>query len=354
MVGKFFALLEVGKMYEISGAKTRTHTKQLELVFDKDTTVKEYVDLVDVPQEEFSFTQIALLLKCQVEHIVDILSALKEVWNCTQITTIVDQQKTTKRDLLLVDMSDYKVRITLWGDMAKNFSASVGSILAFKGAKVKSYGGCTLSASESRLMVVNPNIPAAHSLRAWYDSVGCDMEFHSFSNTVSDGDSTGESGPELLTVAEANSLVADVNGTIKYFHIKADIVDIDIEHLTCPFGPVKDCACMSTNCPQYAKYCCKDCRQSTRKSKHCYDFCVIVGNDIDTIQLWCSDKISESLLGTMANDMVKLQQTDKVAFALKIAAAKNKSYIFKFKITSTTSKLGTSRTAMVINACPVV
>ncbi|KAJ2830774.1 Replication factor A protein 1 [Coemansia furcata] len=354
MVGKFFALFEVGKMYEISGAQTRTHMKRLELVFDKDTTVKEYVDLVDVSQEEFSFTWIALLLDCQVEHVVDILGALKQVWNSTQITTIADQRKTTKRDLLLVDMSDYEVRITLWGDTAKNFNASVGSILAFKGAKVKGYGGRTLSASESRLMVVNPDIPAAHSLRVWYDSVSCDVEFHSFGNTVSDGDSTGESGPELLTVAEANSLVADVNGTIEYFRINADIVDIDIEHLTRPFGPVKDCACMSTDCPQYAKYHCKDCRQSTRKSKHCYDFCVIVGNDIDTIRLWCSDMIGESLLGATANDMVKLQQTDKVAFGLKIAAAKNKSYIFKCKTTSTASKLGTSRTTMVINACPVV
>ncbi|KAJ2838203.1 Replication factor A protein 1 [Coemansia sp. 'formosensis'] len=354
MVGKFFALLKVGKIYEVSRAQTWTHMKQLELIFDKDTTVKEYVDLVDVPQVEFSFTQIALLLECQVEHDVDILSALKEVWNSSQITTIADQRKTTKCDLLLVDMSGYEACIMLWGDTAKNFNASVGSILAFKGAKVKGYGGRTLSASESRLMVVNPDIPAAHSLRTWYDSVGCHMEYHSFGNTVSDGDLTGDSGPELLTVAEAKALIAHVNGTIEYFHVRAEIVDIDIERLTCPFCPVIDCACMSTNCPQYAKYHCKDCRQSTRKSKHCYDFCVIVGNDIDTIRLWCSDKIGKSLLGATANDMVKLQQIDKVAFNEIIAAAKNKSYIFKCKTTSVANEFGTSKIAMAISARPIV
>ncbi|KAJ2811179.1 hypothetical protein GGI24_006879 [Coemansia furcata] len=89
-------------------------------------------------------------------------------------------------------------------------------------------------------------------------------------------------------------------------------------------------------------------------AKHCYDLYAIVSDDTSAILLWCSDKIGECLLGTTANDMVKLQQTYKVIFDLKIGAAKNRSYIFKFKMTSTASKLGTSKTVMVINACPIV
>jgi replication factor A1 len=53
----------------------------------------------------------------------------------------------TKRELTLVDESEQSVRLTLWGSTAESFSASEGSIVAFKGVKVGDFGGRVSSAS---------------------------------------------------------------------------------------------------------------------------------------------------------------------------------------------------------------
>lgn len=46
-----------------------------------------------------------------------------------------------KRDLTLVDRSGFSVRITLWGEQAKKYTATDKPILAAKGVKVGDFGG---------------------------------------------------------------------------------------------------------------------------------------------------------------------------------------------------------------------
>ncbi len=49
--------------------------------------------------------------------------------------------KIPKRDLVVVDMSLYSVKLTLWGKQAESFDSSDDPIVAIKGAKVSDYGG---------------------------------------------------------------------------------------------------------------------------------------------------------------------------------------------------------------------
>ena len=46
-----------------------------------------------------------------------------------------------KRDLTLVDKSQYSVRLTLWGKQAETFAADDLPVIAFKGVKVSDFGG---------------------------------------------------------------------------------------------------------------------------------------------------------------------------------------------------------------------
>ncbi|KAJ2815924.1 Replication factor A protein 1 [Coemansia sp. 'formosensis'] len=204
-------------------------------------------------------------------------------------------------------------------------------------------------------MVVNPDFPTAHALRKWYDFEGRHMEFQSFSNTVSTSKSTGNPGLQLVTVAAANSLVANVDGTIEFFHIRAAIIYIQSENFTCQSCSDKYCIGLVTEVKKFHTYHCEMCNQSLHKFKYSYTLHIEVSDGTGKIQLQCSDVVGELLFGTSANDMVKLQQqTDKAAFNGMFVAAKNKLYIFKCKITSVANELGTSKIATAINAHSIV
>ncbi|KAJ2838505.1 Replication factor A protein 1 [Coemansia sp. 'formosensis'] len=358
-VDKFSPLLKVDNVYHISQVQICKRKDQFKLVFTDNTTVEEYVEqcaeLTDVSQERFDFISISLLEKYKEKQAVDILCVVADIIDAVPIVKGTGNGMSTRRLLMVVDMSGYKVRITLWGYMAMDFSAPIGSVIAFKGARVNSFDGRTLSASERRLMAVNPDIPAAHTLRRWFDFEGCHMEFQSFGNTASIGKLIGDSELQLVTVAAANSLVANVDGTIEFFHVRAAIIYIQSENFTCQSCSSKYCVGLVTEVKKSHTYRCEMCNQSLHKFKYSYTLHVKVSDGIDKIQLQCSDVVGELLFGALANDMVKLQhQTDKVAFNEMFAAAKNKSYIFKCKITSVANELGTSKIATAINACIIV
>ncbi|KAJ2835738.1 Replication factor A protein 1 [Coemansia sp. 'formosensis'] len=358
-VDKFSPLLEVDNVYHISQAQICKCKDQFKLVFTNNTTVEQYVEqcaeLTDVSQEHFDFISISLLEKYKEKQVVDILCIVTDIIDTVPIVKGTGNGMSTRRSLMVVDMSGYKVRITLWGHMAMDFGAPIGSVIAFKGALVNSFDGRTLSASEWRLMAVNPDFPTAHALRKWYDFEGCHMEFQSFSNTASTGKSTGDPGLQLVTVAVANSLVDTVDGTIEFFHIRAAVTYIQSENFTCQSCSSKYCVGLVTKVKKSHTYRCEMCNQSLPKFKHSYTLHVEVSDGTGKIQLQCSDVVGELLFGATANNMVKLQQQiDKVAFNEMFAAAKNKSYVFKCKIMSVANQLGTSKIATAINARPVI
>ncbi|KAJ2831049.1 Replication factor A protein 1 [Coemansia sp. 'formosensis'] len=358
-VDKFSPLLEVDNVYHISQAQICKRKDQFKLVFTDNTTVEEYVEqcaeLTDVSQERFDFISISLLEKYKEKQAVDILCVVVDIIDAIPIVKGTGNGMSTRRSLMVVDMSGYKVRITLWGHMAMGFSAPIGSVIAFKGARVNSFDGRTLSASEWRLMVVNPDFPTAHALCKWYSFEGRHMEFQSFTNTASTGKSTSDPGLQLITVAAANSLVDNVGGTIEFFHIRAAITYIQSENFTCQSCSSKYCVGLVTEVKKSHTYRCEMCNQSLHKFKYSYTLHVKVSDGTSKIQLQCSDEVGELLFGATANDMVKLQQkTDKVAFNEMFAAAKNKSYVFKCKITSVVNELGTRKLATAISAHLIV
>lgn len=46
-----------------------------------------------------------------------------------------------KRELTLVDKSQFAVRLTLWGKQAEQYNAEPNAVIAFKGVRVGDFGG---------------------------------------------------------------------------------------------------------------------------------------------------------------------------------------------------------------------
>ncbi|KAJ1911769.1 Replication factor A protein 1 [Coemansia sp. S17] len=353
-VDEFFPLLEVGNVYHISLAQIRRRNNQLELVINDKTTVERYDELTDVSRGDFDFVPIALLTENKVNNKVDILCVVKDVIDASPITTGTGKDKRVRRSLLVIDSSGYEVRITLWGSMATDFKCPVGSIVAFKGALIKDYGGRTLSASEYKPMVVNPDIPEAHTLRGWYDAEGHHKKFLSLSRCVTRGRPAVGSAPKLVSIAKANSLVAGVADNFEFFHIAATVTGISSDPFTRPSCSGKDCDGKVSKMARSDKWHCERCKQSLPNFEQCYDFCFDVSDGIDHISLQCTNKVGEILLGTSANEMFKLWRANRAEFDKKIDSVKNKYYVFKCMTTTEHPFKGTIRkVASVITACPI-
>ncbi|KAJ2831986.1 Replication factor A protein 1 [Coemansia sp. 'formosensis'] len=167
-VDKFSPLLKVNNVYHISQVQICKCKDQFKLVFTNNTTVKQYVEqcaeLTNVSQECFDFVLISLLEKYKEKQVVDILCIVADIIDTVPIVKGTGNGMSTRCCLIVVDMSGYKVQIMLWGHMAMDFSAPIGSVIAFKSAQVNLFDGRTLSASEWRPMAVNLDFLTAHAL----------------------------------------------------------------------------------------------------------------------------------------------------------------------------------------------
>lgn len=105
----------------------------------------------------------------------------KDVSELTSITTKTTNRKLNKREVFLQDRSGHVVSCTLWGGEAEEFEGSQFPVVAVKGAKVSDFGGRSLSSTFNSVLVINPDIPEAHTLRGWFDSAGKNEEARSIS-----------------------------------------------------------------------------------------------------------------------------------------------------------------------------
>ena len=89
----------------------------------------------------------------------DIIAVVKEVGDLAEITTRNNKTvrpslniltvtslrimglQTQKRDLIVVDNTEFSVRLALWGKQAEQFSTPIDSVIACKGVRVSDFNG---------------------------------------------------------------------------------------------------------------------------------------------------------------------------------------------------------------------
>jgi len=188
-VDKFYSLLEVGKIYVISRGSIRPAKKQYssikndyEITFDMNTSITMAEDQASsIPEVSYSFVKIADLLSLPKNTVVDVIGIVKETTDATTMKSKT-QRELTKRDVTLVDETNKTVKLTIWNNQAlENIDASRYPVLAVKGVKVSDYGGCSLSAFQSSVLKIDPDIPEADTLRGWFDSIGSGSTFTTLS-----------------------------------------------------------------------------------------------------------------------------------------------------------------------------
>ena len=73
------------------------------------------------------------------------IAIVKDVSDISEIVAKATGRATKKRELTLVDRSEFAVRMTLWGKQAETYNADEHAVLAFKGARVSDFNGTSVN-----------------------------------------------------------------------------------------------------------------------------------------------------------------------------------------------------------------
>ncbi|EKD13869.1 uncharacterized protein L3040_005515 [Drepanopeziza brunnea f. sp. 'multigermtubi'] len=356
---QLYELFQEGAVYYISSpCKVQLAKKQFsnlsndyELTFERDTVVEKAEDQADVPQIRYNFTGIGELQNIEKDSMIDIIGVLKEVADVNQIVSKTTQKPFDKRELTLVDESDFSVRLTIWGKSAVSFDAIPESIIAFKGAKVSDFGGRSLSLLSSGTMAINPDISEAHKLRGWYDSQGRMNTFQSHQNMSGAGAAGGRSDP-LKTIAQVREENLGMSEQPDYFSVKATIVYIKQDNFAYP-------ACLNDGCNKKVidmgdgSWQCEKCNVSHPKPEYRYIMSLNV-NDY-TGQLWlnCFDDVGRLVMGHSGDQLMELRENDTAAMEKAFETSNCTTYIFKCRAKMDNFQDQTRVRYQVMNASPV-
>jgi replication factor A1 len=327
-----YDVLQEGSVYYISTCRVQLAKKQFsnlpndyELTFERDSKVEKAEDSRDVPQVRFNFTNIKDLQNVEKESTIDIIAVVREVGQIDQIKSKTTQKPYDKRDLLLVDESGYSIKMTIWGKVATSFNEMMGTVIAFKGAKVSDFGGRSLSLLSSGSMVVTPDITEGHVLKAWFDLDGVTAKYETHANMSSVGTAGGRTD-EAKTILQVKDDGLGMGETPDYFTLTASISYIKKDNFCYP-------ACLSEGCNKKVEdmgdgtWRCEKCQINHNRPEYRYIMSLNVIDHTGQIWLSCFDEVGRTIMGMSANDLMarKDEGTEATVFENVIC----KTYAFK-------------------------
>jgi replication factor A1 len=323
----FYDVLQEGQVYYISNCRVNMAKKQFsnlpndyELAFERETLIEKAEDQASVPQVRFNFVSISDLQQVEKDSTVDVIGVLKDVGDASQIVSKSTGKPYDKRELTLVDDSQFSVRLTIWGKMATTFSAQPESVIAFKGVKVSDFGGRSLSLLSSGTMALDPDIEEAHRLTGWYDSQGRTESFNTHNNMASLGSATGRQDQTkcISQVKDENLGMEDTD----YFTLTATIVYIKQDNFAYP-------ACINESCNKKVveqpdgTWRCEKCDVTHPRPQYRYMMSVNVNDHTGQLWLSCFDDVGRIIMGMSADELMEIKENDDERRVLSIFEAAN-------------------------------
>ncbi|KAI9810389.1 MAG: Replication factor A protein 1 [Pycnora praestabilis] len=331
-----YELFHEGSVYYItSPCRVQLAKKQFtnlnhdyELMFERDTLVEKAEDQDEVPQVRFNFTNIGDLQSVEKDTTIDTIGILKEVGEVSQITSKSTSKPYDKRELTLVDNTNFSVRLTIWGNTATAFDTPPESVVAFKGVKVSDFGGRSLSLLSSGSMSIDPDIDEAHKLKGWYDAQGRSDTFTSHAAMGgSTGAADGRSDPNK-TIAQVREEQLGMSENTDYFSTKATIIYVKQDNISYP-------ACLSEGCNKKVvetdpgQWRCERCDKTHPKPEHRYIMSLNVSDHTGQLWLSCFDDVGRLVMGMSADQLMELKENDEKAAGELFQEANCKSWVFR-------------------------
>ena len=302
---KFFPEIQVEHVYEITGGRIKmANTKfsptnnMYEISFDKTTTFKEVESDQSIGELTYSFKQIKEIENIPVNKFVDILAICTKVDDITTTHSKKTNQDLTKRVIQLADDSNYIIECTLWNEEALNFpSDAQDSVITIKDARVGEFHGKQLSTSQDSILKVNPKIPEADGLLAWWSSNRDNISSFTHLSGTGGGDFSSRTRTIFLQQIN-NGEIGSSHDTYDYFQVYATLHDIllsrNLYYLSCPNPDCKK----AVQSIDDSTYDCPNCKQQTHSPVPRYAFTATFGDFSGTgFFSVLGDEIGTTLIG---------------------------------------------------------
>ncbi|XP_005752410.1 replication protein A 70 kDa DNA-binding subunit-like [Pundamilia nyererei] len=333
-VDKFFSLVEQGKVYYISKATLKPANKQYTtLKNDYEMTLHAHSSIVpcddnqSIPTVHCDFVPIAELENRDKDAIIDVIGICKSAEDVSRITT-KNSREVSKRALSIIDETGKVVTVTLWGEEAENFDGSTQPVVAIKGARLSDFGGRSLSALFSSTVMVNPDIPQAFRLRAWYDREGFAVNSQSLTETRSAGTGLNMNWKTLSDIKNEDMGHGE---KAQYFSCVATVLYIRKENCLYQACPSADCNKKVID-QQNGLYRCEKCNKEFPNFKYRLLLSANLADFGDNQWVTCFQETAEALLGHSAETLGHLRDTDEAAFDEVFQKANFTTHIFKNRV----------------------
>ncbi|KAH8554654.1 putative replication factor-A protein 1 [Umbelopsis sp. PMI_123] len=334
-VDRLHSLLQENKTYYISKARVSMAKKQFsnlnndyELVFDSNSEVEECND-DSIPTMSFDFVEIAKLDNgIEKGDTVDIIGVVKDDEGIQEIVSRASGKPVKKRQLTIVDMSKKQVKLTLWDRQAESFDSTSYPVVACKGCRVSDFGGRSLSLLSSGTLKVNPDIPEAKQLRQWYDGEGQSAYLDSFSgSSLGNTENSSSSSTATKTLAEVKSENLGVGDKADFFNVRARVVYMKSENCWYPACP----ECKKKLIDEGGSWRCEKDQKQFPEPDYRYILSLSISDATTQMFMSAFDEVGNKILGRSATEMVRLKDSDNVAYQNAFKDSYFYPYTFKCK-----------------------
>lgn len=335
---KFNEILQEGKVYYVSKARLQPAKPQFtnlshpyELAMDRDTIIEECSDESNVPKTHFDFIKLNTIENHEANSTVDVLGIIQTVNPHFELTSKTGK-KFDRRDITIVDDSNYSITVGLWNQLALDFNLPEGSVVAIKGVRISDFGGKSLTMGFNSTLIANPEIPEAYELKGWYDSKGRNSKFTSLRQEIGSVNSGNAARfiSQRITIAKA---LADNLGRSEkgdYFSIKAVVSFLKADNFAYP-------ACSNENCNKKVvqqtdgTWRCERCEVNHPDPQWRYMLTISVMDE--TGQMWLSlfNDQAEQLLGIDAGKLTNLKENDPDSFTKITQNVQMAEYDFRIR-----------------------
>ncbi|KZT62474.1 replication factor-a protein [Calocera cornea HHB12733] len=336
-VDDFFEMMQEGKVYFVSKGRIGPAKRQFnnvsnlyEITFERNTEVEPCLDASDVPEVKYQFVTLEGLQDLPKDATCDVIGVVTEVGELGEILAKASGRTVPKREINIVDRSGFSCRLTLWGKSGETFQAPDQPVIAFKGVRVGDFGGRNLSYQSSSQMSINPDIPDAHQLRGWYDSIGNTQAHRTFSSAAMSaaGADRGQfNRSELKTIAMVKDENLGMGEKNDFFTTKASVIHVKQENFAYP-------ACRSEKCNKKVvqttdgRWECVSCGLTFDEPEYRYLLSISVADH--TGQAWLSafNDAGEMLFEMKAGDLQSMKDSDEAQFSRVMSDVRSKMYNF--------------------------
>ncbi|GAB2267761.1 Replication protein A 70 kDa DNA-binding subunit A [Dionaea muscipula] len=348
VVDRFHGVIEVGKVYMISkgnlkpASKNFNHLKnEWEILLESTSTVDLCPDEdVSIPRQQFTFRSICEIQSAENNTMLDIIGVVISVNPSVPILR-KNGMETQRRIINLKDMSDRSIELTLWGDFCSRegqklqelFDSGTFPVLAVKAAKVSDFSGKSVGTISSSQIFINPDIPEAQRLRAWFDQGGKDIAAQSISREIMP---VGAKNEIRKTISQIKDEGLGRSDKPDWVSIKASISFIKTDafcYTACPLMiGVRQCNKKVTRSGN--RWACDRCNQEFEDCDYRYLLQAQIQDHTGVTWVTAFQESSEEILGCSAKELylLKYEEQDVDKFAEVIHSSLFVQFLFRLKI----------------------